>query len=585
MKASGEAPFDSFGSAVALVGDVNGDGVDDLLVGAPGAGVTFRSAGAAYLVSGDTGELLRTWRGAAADDQLGSAVCAAGDIDGDGIGDVLVGAPNYAGGAATGSAELRSAATGALLHRFIGPVAGSAFGAAVARLPDFTGDGISEFVVGAPADASYYVYDGSTHAELEHLQATQGGCNLGFSIAPLADVNGDGVTDLLVSAPFWHDTKGVTTGRLQLRSGADGAVLRTHYGEATGSTVDFYGWCVVVLDDVDGDGVRDYATGAWGRGSAQEGRVYLYSGATGAELRRIDGPARGDTFGLALGGGGDLDHDGFGDLLVGSPNHGATTGGRVTLLSGDDGRVLSVIDGSNDERLGMALAAAADLDQDGAVDLVAASIGAATSYRGAVGRFDCEAPTIVAMTPDRGDRDAATDVTIDGTALRSEAGFTVAVDGIVEDDWELTGTTRLAGTLASGAAGLVAIELRNAFGSTEARFKRTPAITVEGDFRPGGGGVWTSFVDPGDQLLLLAGLGPPVAIVLPKYDGALAILQPLVLWSDPSAAGDRVELPFDIDDDPSLVGLDVVAQTLAGPEISGRHADASFTNAVEIVIE
>ncbi|MFG0315984.1 MAG: integrin alpha, partial [Planctomycetota bacterium JB042] len=122
FESAGGAAGDRHGHAVAVIDDVNGDGVRDLVVGAPMADPAGVDSGAAVVLSGADGGLLLTLAGTAAGDSFGRDVAGAGDVDGDGVGDVVVAAHGPAG--APGYARVFSGATGAVLHTFVGAHAG-----------------------------------------------------------------------------------------------------------------------------------------------------------------------------------------------------------------------------------------------------------------------------------------------------------------------------------------------------------------------------------------------------------------------------------------------------------------------------
>ncbi|MCP3916749.1 MAG: hypothetical protein GY711_14430 [bacterium] len=200
----GEAPGDQFGWVGLSAGDVDGDGVQDLIVGAPfndGAGT---NAGRAYVYAGVGGAALFTFDGASSFAQLGTDVAPAGDVDGDGFGDVIVGAPSNAG--SPGVAYILLGPSGTLAHTLSAGITGDRFGASVSTALDVDGDGFDDVVVGAPAD----------------------------------------------------DTAGTNAGRLYVYSGNSGALIRTHEGL---STSDFLGASGLrpdgrARDDRDRGGVR-----------------------------------------------------------------------------------------------------------------------------------------------------------------------------------------------------------------------------------------------------------------------------------------------------------------------------------------
>src|SRR5262249_45362141 len=148
---TGAAAGDGFGTAVAGVGDVNGDGKGDFLVGAPYSDTGGTDAGSAYLYSGANGSLLAQRNGAAAGDHFGAALAGAGDADGDGIPDLLVAAPaaSPGGRSGAGSAYLYSGADGHLLFQRDGAAAQVALGTSVTGAGDVDGDGRADFALGS----------------------------------------------------------------------------------------------------------------------------------------------------------------------------------------------------------------------------------------------------------------------------------------------------------------------------------------------------------------------------------------------------------------------------------------------------
>jgi hypothetical protein len=311
----GAAAGDQLGASVAFVGDVDADGFEDLAAGAPGDDVGGTNAGMARVYSGRTLLPLHTWRGGAAQQRLGQAIAGAGDLDGDGHAEVIVGAPGAA------RAIVFSGATGTPLLTLLGG-AGSGFGHAVA-----------------------------------------GGGQL----------DGDGVPDLLVGAPY-DSTAGTWGGAVRAFGGATGAPIRSHLG---GGSYDGFGFAVAFRGDVDGDGRTEYACGApanWFAGPASY--VRAFDGASGAQSWQ-DSANWNDQYGWSVAGIADLSGDGLPDLLAGAPQDpgvGCACNGKgfVRVLDGASGALVRQVGGTSFYAgLGYDVAAVGDLDGDGWEDFAA----------------------------------------------------------------------------------------------------------------------------------------------------------------------------------------------------------------------
>lgn len=331
------AGFDArFGRSVAFVGDVNGDGRDDWAVGSHLDSSNGFTAGAASLRSGADGSVIWSWTGSpdangdGFGDVFGASVAGAGDVNKDGIPDVVVGAPGdffleglCPPGTDVGYARVYSGATGLPIHTVVGDTPCDDFGRAVAGAGDLNGDGWAEFAIGAPqtSDRAGYVriYSGRTGLELRTYPGSAPGDYHGICIANAGDTNNDGLDDLLVgSSEFSVLQQNFGPGRVDVYSGANGQVLQTQHGLQPG---DAFGQCLAGLGDVNGDGRADYAVGAWGAATGPTpgtGRVGVFSGIDGAVLRLVNGELSGDGLGFAVSAAGDVNADGTPDLLAGA---------------------------------------------------------------------------------------------------------------------------------------------------------------------------------------------------------------------------------------------------------------------------
>lgn len=365
-------PNGSFGTSISTVNDTNFDGFADLVVGAPFESPSaINGAGRAYLLSGATGDLLQTFVSPNAEvgGWFGFAVAGIDDVDGDGRGDVLVGAPKEDPGAAperVGRAYLFSGATGALLTTLASPNAelGGEFGYSVAGVPDSTGDNRGEFVIGAwledpgaaPADAGRaYLYNGATRALIATLASPseEAFAYFGASVAGVPDINGDARGDVLVGAPQANPGSSPSgAGRAFVFSGLNGSLLRTLASpneEAGGE----FGRAVAGLRDATGDGRGDIIVGAWledpGPSPINAGRAYVFNGASGALVATLSSPNEelAGIFGRAVAGVPDVDGNGAADVLVGAPQEdpgaSADQAGRAYVFSGTTGRLLAVL--------------------------------------------------------------------------------------------------------------------------------------------------------------------------------------------------------------------------------------------------
>ena len=390
---NGSAPGDALGTSVGVAADVDGDRVPDCVVGAPFDDTNGTDAGSVQVVSGADGRILWTFFGAAAGDQFGAAVAAAGDVDGDGQADLIVGAPNAApNGVASGQAVVLSGATGSVLYRFGGPAANAMLGNAVSGLGDIDGDGYADFVLGvvgaklagAGVGAASVVSGRFGRVIREHFGVAPGDA-LGTAVAGAGDVDGDGFCDVLVGVPG-DDTNGIDAGSVRVFSGRDGSALLTLLGDAAG---DGFGSAVAGAGDCDGDGIDDVlvgASGADGPAGPDAGLARVYSGGSGTVHLSWNGHAAQDGFGAAVGGGRDVDGDGQPDLVIGAPGSdlAGVDAGSAWVFSSAGGTLLRLLPGgAAGDRFGGAIGVGADADGDGYAEILVGAPSASPNGAGA----------------------------------------------------------------------------------------------------------------------------------------------------------------------------------------------------------
>jgi hypothetical protein len=322
------APGDELGSGIEAAGDVNGDGIADVVASAPGIDTV-------YVYSGRDGRVLLTLHGEARGDRFGEHVASISDSSGHA--NIIVGAPaNSAQGKGAGRAYIYSGKDGHLLLTLSGQRAGDAFGSTVAGSRDKTH---RLWVVGAPGagpnhTGRVYVYRHLSARPAFQFDADSSGVALGYMfVSVLGDVDGDNVPDIFASD--WSDaSKGPQTGKAYVYSGRSGQRLHTFTGATAGEG---FGTTQSIAGDVNGDGRADLIIGSWQYSVAAQsaGRAYLYDGRNGQLLRTYTSRIPGDTFGFDAVGMGSLDGRGQSELLITagwSGIHGHHSG-RIFLIS------------------------------------------------------------------------------------------------------------------------------------------------------------------------------------------------------------------------------------------------------------
>jgi hypothetical protein len=308
----GDPVNENFGSAVAGAGDVDADGFDDVIVGSAYTGVSD-TTGVARVYSGQTGAVLYTFFDGA-NVPFAAEVAGVGDLDGDGHDDVIVGmSEDGTGGASAGRAIVHSGVDGSVLYDIVGATH-ERIGSGVDRAGDLDADGTPDFVIGGAGwspslNGSVRAFSGATGLQLFSMSHTGPYNGFGGNVSGAGDVNADGHADVLVSATL-DDTVAESSGRVFVLSGADGSVIHDKLGPGP---LAYFGSEVTEAGDYDGDGHADFIVGIWGYE-----RAVLLSGANGQTLRDIDTSVGVDGFGIAIDVLGDVDADGHPDYVVGA---------------------------------------------------------------------------------------------------------------------------------------------------------------------------------------------------------------------------------------------------------------------------
>jgi serine/threonine protein kinase len=289
-------PDGMFARAIATLGDVDGDFCHDLLVGIPVGRMGSTARGAVELWSGRTGE--RLWRSERDQASFGAAVSALGDIDGDGILDAVVGAPPLRL-EELGTAHVLSGRTGTPLHQLTAERPGTWFAAAVTSAGDVTGDGIDDIAIGGNfgrAEGMVVIHDGRDGTRVSQYADSDPATQFGASLLTAGDLDGDGIDDLAIAAPG-DSGRHRAAGRVVVLSGRSGRAIYELRGERAG---DGFGAVLCRLTDWRGNGMAAIAVGSFAGGPVGNGYVRVFDLATGQPLQTFAGNSNHLRFGYSL---------------------------------------------------------------------------------------------------------------------------------------------------------------------------------------------------------------------------------------------------------------------------------------------
>ena len=381
---TGEAASNYFGNSVSSAGDVNGDGYDDIIVGAP----QYNSfTGRAYIFFGaESMDNIAdvTFTGDTINSILGRSASSAGDVNGDGYADVIIGgqvvgqlfepdtgkAYVYFGGASMNNIPdviLRGAS------------AGDYFGDAVSSAGDVNGDGYSDVIVGAWVHNSntgrvHIFYGGSSMDTVADVTMTGESSQnyFGVSVSSAGDVNGDGYSDVIAGAYGYSSN----TGRAYIHYGGtsmNNVADVTMTGEAASN---LFGYSVSSAGDVNGDGYSDVIVGAAGY-SSNTGRAYVYFG--GASMNNVadmtmTGEATSNLFGISVSSAGDVNGDGYSDVIAGAHGYSSSVGGAFIYFGGavmNNVADVFMKGEAASSNFGSSVSSAGDVNGDGYSDIIA----------------------------------------------------------------------------------------------------------------------------------------------------------------------------------------------------------------------
>jgi len=374
--------YDLYGASLAALGDVTGDGVPDFVVGNPGDDIGAWDGGSVTLHSGADFSVVCRVAGATFDG-LGALVVALPDMNGDGRADFATAAPGhdfvvlFSGADCTQVALCTDSGTTNL---------GGDHG--LAGWVDVTGDGIPEILAGADRTNSplhhggrAVVFSPSADGSCTVLRALSDPeltiyAHFGYAVAGIADVTGDGVSDIAVGEPG-HDN---SAGCVLIFSGADGALIRRIL-DPTNVSTDRLGEALAPIADLDGDGRPELVVGSPRKnapGASDAGHVIVFSPEDGAVVRdMLDSGGTGGWLGWSVATLPDMNGDGLADIAAGARYgdvYGAANAGKVVVLSGADGAKIveyTAADGAAGDQLGYCVAHAGDPSGDGMAEILA----------------------------------------------------------------------------------------------------------------------------------------------------------------------------------------------------------------------
>jgi len=393
----------NFGNSVSTAGDVNGDGYSDVIVGVPSFDNGQNSEGAAFVYYGsDLGlSTFSNWsaEGNQADAFFGVSVSAAGDVNGDGYSDVIVGAYLIDNGESDEGAAFvfHGSASGLSLSSNWsdeGNQNEARFGSSVSTAGDVNGDGYSDVIIGSYRfengqvdEGAAFVYHGSSSGlsltSNWSAESNQVDARFSYSVSTAGDVNGDGYSDVIVGA-YLFDNGQLNEGAAFVYHGsASGLSLASNFSAESNKVSAFFGWSVSTAGDINGDGYSDVIVGAYGfdDGQSLEGSAFVYHGsASGLSLTsnwNAESNQSGATFGFSVSTAGDVNGDGYSDVIIGAQlfDNGEVNEGRAFVYQGSPSGLSDTSNWNSEGNqiqsyFGYSVSTAGDVNGDGYSDVI-----------------------------------------------------------------------------------------------------------------------------------------------------------------------------------------------------------------------